>query len=311
MKWIRRLIMLVVLFVILVGVVVFLKLDSVIRSTIESQASSSLNLKTTLGGVSTSLFGGKVGLHQLDVGSPSGFTAPYMLEVGDTNVAVSYGQLRSQPIHVQSITITGPKLVIEQQNGVLNFKKAKDQMPPSEPSTAPKSTSEPMKLIIDDLTVKDAQVIIHPGLPGMSGEITVPVALLNMKNVGSGDGSNNGAAMKDIVMQVITALAGSASGSGGIPDQLKGMLNANVGQVASQLGAEAQKRIASAIPGELGQSLSQAVKDPGSLVKDPGRALQGLIGGGDKGNGATSQPADNIQNKAVDTLQGLLGGKKK
>jgi len=279
MKWIRRLIMLVIVLVILVGVVVYFAVDGIIRRTIESQASSSLNLKTTLGGASLSLIGGKVGLHQLDVGSPQGFTAPNMLEVGDTNVAVSYGQLRSQPIHVQSITITGPKLVIEQENGVLNFKKAMDQMPPSEPSTTPKSSSEPMKLIIDDLIVTDAQVIIHPGLPGMSGEITVPVAKLEMKNVGSGDGSQNGAAMKDVVMQVITALAGSASGSGGIPDQLKGMLNANVGQVASQLGAEAQKRIAAVVPGELGQTLSQAAKDPNSLIKDPGKALQGLLGG--------------------------------
>lgn len=308
MKWIRRIIMLVVLVVILVGVVIYLKLDGIIRSTVETQANSSLNLKTTLGGASLSLFGGKVGLQQLAVGSPDGFTAPHMLEVGETKVAVSYGQLRSQPIHVSSITITGPKLVIEQQNGVLNFKKAMDQMPPSEPSTAPKSTSEPMKLIIDDLTVNDAQVTIRPNLPGMS-DITVPVKSLNMKNVGTGDGAGNGAAVKDVVMQVVTALAGSASGAGGIPDQLKGMLKANVGQVASQLGAEAQKRIAAALPGELGQSLSGAFKDPKSLIKDPGQALQGLVGG-DKGNGATSKPADELKDKAVNTLQGLLGGKK-
>ena len=275
MKWIRRVIMLVVLLVILVGVVVYLKLGSIIRSTVESQANSSLNLKTTLGGATISLLGGKVGLQQLAVGSPDGFSAPHMFEVSDASVAVNYSQLRSQPIHVQAITITGPKLVIEQKDGVLNFKKAMDQMPPSQPSTpAPKSSSEPMKLIIDDLMVKDAQVTIHPNLPGMS-DITVPVALLDMKNIGNGDGAGNGAAVKDVVMQVVTALAGSASSAGGIPDQLKGMLNANVGQVASQLGAEAQKTIGSVVPG----GLSGAIKDPKSLIKDPGQALQGLLGG--------------------------------
>src|SRR6185312_13555305 len=137
-------------------------------------------------------------------------------------------------------------------------KKAMDLMPQSDKS----SQGQSLKLIIDDLKVQDAQVVIRPGLPGLASEITVPVPSIEMKDVGTGEGSQNGAAMKDVVMQVITALAGSASNSSALPDQLKGLLNANVGQVVGQLGAEAQKRIAAAIPGELGKSLSEAIKDP-------------------------------------------------
>ncbi|HEY8748252.1 MAG TPA: hypothetical protein VIM11_09780, partial [Tepidisphaeraceae bacterium] len=271
-------------------------------------------LQTDLGSAALSLFGGKLGLHQLQIASPQGYTAPHMLEVGDTNVEVNYGQLRSTPVHVTSILINKPKLVIEQKDGVFNFKKAMEQMPKSDtPAPKPDSSakSEPLKLIIDDLTVKDADVVIRPNLPGFSSDINVTVPSLTMKNVGSGDGSQNGAAVKDIVMQVISALAANVTNSGGLPDQLKGLLKANVGQVVSQFGAEAQKQIASVVPGDLGQALSAAVKDPNALVKDPGKALQGMLGGNkDSSGNATSQPTDS-KDEATDALKGLLGGKKK
>jgi len=304
-RLIRRIILAIVLLIVIAVVVVFYSLDRIIRSTVQSQASSSLNLTTTLDSASLSLFGGKLDLKQLDIGSPKGFSAPHMLELGDTNVAVNYSQLRGEPIHVASLTLDKPKLVIEQSNGTLNFKKAMDDMPPGD--TTPKDQSKPIKLIIDELKVNDAQVVIRPGLPGMSNEITVPVASISLKNVGTGDGSQNGAAIKDVAMQVITALAGSASGSGSIPNELKGLLNANLGQVISKFGADAQQRIAAAIPGDVGKALSQAVKDPQTLLKDPSKALQGLLGGNN--GGASTQPAD-VKDKAVNALEGLLGGNK-
>jgi hypothetical protein len=314
MKLIRRLLMVAVLLIVVVIGIVFFSLDRIIRSQVSSQATSSLNLQTDLGSAALSLFGGKLGLHQLQIASPQGYTAPHMLEVGDTNVEVNYGQLRSTPVHVTSILINKPKLVIEQKDGVFNFKKAMEQMPKSDtPAPKPDSSakSEPLKLIIDDLTVKDADVVIRPNLPGFSSDINVTVPSLTMKNVGSGDGSQNGAAVKDIVMQVISALAANVTNSGGLPDQLKGLLKANVGQVVSQFGAEAQKQIASVVPGDLGQALSAAVKDPNALVKDPGKALQGMLGGNkDSSGNATSQPTDS-KDEATDALKGLLGGKKK
>jgi hypothetical protein len=87
--------------------------------------------------------------------------------------------------------------------------------------------------------------------------------------------------------------------------EFKQVLNANVGAAIGQLGSEAQKRVAAAIPGELGQSLSKLVSDPQALAKDPSKAVQNLLGGN-----ATSQPGD-AKNQAVNALEGLLGGKKK
>src|SRR5207245_10964009 len=100
-----------------------------------------------------------------------------------------------------------------------------------------------------------------------------------------------------------------------LPVQLRELLKVNVGEVVGRLGAEVQKRIAAAIPGEFGQTLSEAVKDPQSLLKDPGKALQQNLGGllhGAPQTGSTTQPSPEDRAKgAVDQLQGLLGGKKK
>jgi hypothetical protein len=202
-----------------------------------------------------------------------------MFELGDTALSVRYGQLRKDPIHVDSLTLDQPRLVIEQSNGAINFRKAMDLMP----AHAHESSSQPIKLIIDELKVLDAQVVIHPGLPGVQEEIIVPVPSISLRNIGSGGGSQSGAAIKDVAMQVIAALAGSAAESGALPAELKALLHLNVGAVAAKLGAEAQKRIAAAIPGELGNKLSKVVEDPQALAKDPAKVLQrdvsGILGG--------------------------------
>ena len=93
-------------------------------------------------------------------------------------------------------------------------------------------------------------------------------------------------------MVVVTALAARAAESNSVPPQLKAILHLNVGQVAGQLGAEVQKHLATVVPGQLGKQLS--TMDPNKLVKDPGSALEGEVGGilggkkNDSGQPATS-----------------------
>jgi hypothetical protein len=274
MKPLRRTVLVLFSLLVVAGVIAYLGLDRILKTTVEKQSSASLKLSTTLNSARLSLFGGKLNLNRLRIASPQGFSAPHMLELGDTDLAVRYGQLRKDPIHVQSLTLNQPRLVIEQSNGALNFKKAMDRMPASD-----NSAEKPVKLVIDELKMQDALVVIHPGLPGVRQEITVPVPSIALKNVGSGRGSQNGAAIKDVAMVVIAALAGSAAQSGSLPPELKAILQLNVGQVAGKLGVEAQKQIAAAIPGELGNRLGKVAGDPQALAKDPTKVLQGEVGG--------------------------------
>src|SRR4029450_11713860 len=97
-----------------------------------------------------------------------------------------------------------------------NFKQAMDLMPKT--PDKPADQSEPLKLIINELTVKDPVVVVQPGqlnIPGVKlpEEITINIPTIAMKNIGTGEGAQNGAAVKDVVMQVISVMAAHAAKS--------------------------------------------------------------------------------------------------
>ena len=294
------------------GALLWVNINRIVEHTVETQATTQLNLKTELDGAALSLFGGEVNLDDLRIASPQGFQAPQMFTLDNVDVNVKLNELRGDPVRVQSITLDRPKLVVERVGNTFNFKRAMELMP-QQPETPP-DQKEPLRLVIDELTVKDPTVVVRPGqinIPGVTlpEEITVTIPTMSMKNIGTGEGAENGAAVKDVVMQVITAMAANAANSNQLPDQLKDLLNVDVQQVVAGLTAEAQKRIVAAVPGEAGRVLSNIVADPNALVKDPGavigaeagrlreqaqqeaqRRAEGFIGNLTGGRGAATQP---------------------
>src|SRR5207244_4909501 len=114
MKFLKWGILAVVVVVVAALLIVWMNLNGIVRRTVETQGTKQLDVKTTLGGATVSLFGGSLGLKDLQIASPPGYAAPQMLALGKGHAAVSYGQLRQQPVHVQTIELNAPKLVIEQ-----------------------------------------------------------------------------------------------------------------------------------------------------------------------------------------------------
>lgn len=304
------------------GTIVWLNLNRIVKHTVETQSTAQLNLKTELDSAALSVFGGKVSLDDLRIASPQGFQAPQMFRLGGADVAVKLSALRSDPVRVSSITLDRPKLVIERSGNTFNFKRAMELMPRT--PQKPADESRPLKLIIDELTVKDPTVVIRPGqinIPGLKlpEEITVSIPTITMKQIGTGEGAQNGAAVKDVVMQVITAMAAQAANSGQLPEQLKNLLNIDVKQAIAGLTDEARRRLAEALPGDAGRIVSEVLADPNALLKDPGKVIGaqaeqlkqqaqeeaqkrigGLVGGA---TGASSQPATNPVDQAKQGAQ--------
>jgi len=281
LKWIA--LSVVLLIVVVVGIVWFY-LNSIVKHSVETQATASLNLPTTLGGANVSLLGGKVGLNDLQIASPPGFTADRMFKLGGVSVAVNYSDLKQQPIRVTSINIEKPQLVIEQKGGKFNFQALMDQ----ESKAPPADQGEPIKLIINQLAVSGAEVIIRPGIPGLDKDITIPIPRLELKNIGTADGNQNGVAIKEVVGEVVTALTAEASKSDLLPPEVRQLLNLNIAQVAQQLSGEFNKQLG-AISGDVSKALGDITKDPSKAgeslknvqenVKDAGKDLQKNLGG--------------------------------
>jgi uncharacterized protein involved in outer membrane biogenesis len=262
--------------------------NSLLRSAVESQANSSLGVKTTLGAAHLGLFGGTLDLDDLKIGSPAGYKADHMFTLNGLDLGVHYADLRKDPVRIGLITIDKPKAVLEYADGKFNFQALADQLggntPPSD------KQSQPVKLIIDELTVKDAAVEVRH--PMLRSPISVTIPTVTLKQIGNGDGAQNGAAIKDVVAATMSALAASAANSPQLKDlsALTDALKAQAQQALSKVQKELGQQIQS-VTGQLDKRLGDTGLDTGKL-KD-------LTGGKD--------PA-----KAVDDgLKNLLGGKKK
>jgi len=247
-KWI-----VIVVLLLVIGAVAFLyiNLDHIIKQVVETEGTQQLNVPTTLGGVSLQLFKGSLDLSNFAVGSPAGFPAPQMLSLGGLSVDTGgITKLRDQPIHITSIRIDQPKLVIEQSGGKLNVKELVDGLPsqPADQSApAPAASQQPasqsqMKLVIDDLTVADAQVVIHPGIPGVQPEINLVIPAIDIKNIGNADGADNGVAVKDVVLILIKQMTAKAAESNKLPPEVAALLSGNLDAVKEKLTTEAQTR---------------------------------------------------------------------
>ena len=301
-------IVLALIVVIVVGVTIFLmKIDGVIQHVVETQGSKQLNVPTKLGGASLSILGGNLTIKDFSLGSPAGYTAPEMMSLGKAGVTVSYSDLKGTPVKVANIELDKPKLVLEQKGQTFNFKALIDNMPKGDPSTDPqqKTDSEPTKLVIDQLTITGATVVIRPD-PAVIDQLkldekykkdySLTLPTIDMKGIGTGEGNQNGAAIKDVVNQVITTMVAKASDSPDLDPKLKAIMKGDLSAVADVLKGEAKQRIdkevgklsekAGVDVGKVGQDIKSGNTE--DLQKTAGDVLSGL---GKKKQSSTTKPA--------------------
>ena len=295
-KWI----VLIVIVLVVAGVaIVYFNLNSIVRRTVETQATSSLDLKTTLGSARISLLGGSVNLGDLSIASPPGYKAPSMLSLSDAGVRVSLGELRGDPVHVKQITLDSPRIVLEANGPKLNVQAITDRPSKTPPSPTDESKpTEPLKLIIDEFIVTNAQVALRPGvsIPGVKEEYALTLPSFTMRNIGNAEGNQNGAAIKDIVVLFLSDVAAKAADSDQLPPELKQLLSLNVDQLKAKVGQELNKQIGNVtkdlekkLPGDMGKQVGDVLQN-----KDSGKALEkgvgDLLGGSkDKKKDATTK----------------------
>lgn len=281
MKWIRRIVLGTLLLIAIVVVIVSLSLDAIVRAAIERQATASLGVTTTLASAKLSIFGGQVNLNDLEVASPPSFASPKIFTLDGIGVAVAYGQLTGSPVHISQIVIDHPTLVIEQAGLKLNLQALMDQMPQT-PTTSSGQPTQPTKLIIDELDLNNATVTFMPGIPGLSVSTPVTIPSLTLKNIGNGDGNQNGAAIKEVVLQTATALAASAANAADLPPEVKALLAGGLGNLSKQLGSNFDQQFQS-LAGSLTKNLPANTQN--LIQNNANNAIQQLFGGsGKKGN---------------------------
>jgi len=134
--------------------------------------------------------------------------------------------------------------------------------------------------------VSNATVSFIPGFPGMSNKQDINVPLMSLKNVGNADGAQNGVAMKEVLMQVMTGLAATAGQSNQLPPAVRTALSLGLGGVSHGLQGNFTQQFGGAIGG-LGQNFQGQLQN--TLQGGVTQGLGGLLGG-KKPKNATSMP---------------------
>jgi hypothetical protein len=279
--FIKLVVALIVLLIIGV-VVLYLSLDSIVKKTVEVEGTQQLHVTTSLDSVSLGLTKGTVDLKGFALGSPAGFTAPKMMSVGELNVnSGGISNLRSKPVHIISIDIQNPVLVVEQQGEKLNFKAMMDSLPSSpDTNSAPAAPGDQTKYVIDSLAVNGGDVQMNLNLPIAKKNFDVKLPAFSMKNLGNEDGKMQGIAIKDIVTAVLTQMVDNATKDAGLPPMASDLMKGNLAGVQDKLTGAAQQKLSKFIPPQAGNALNGLLGKPDAngQKQDPVKGLLQNLG---------------------------------
>jgi hypothetical protein len=131
---------------------------------------------------------------------------------------------------------------------------------------------------------------IGDALKGLKQEYVLSIPDLALQNVGTGEGNQNGAEVKEIVTLLVSELSSKATQSEQLPPELRQLLSMNVADITNlakqKLGEEVNKHLGKVtdemkakLRPEAAQAVEGILKDPGAALKDPGKAIEQGLGG--------------------------------
>ncbi|MFQ5930568.1 MAG: hypothetical protein ACE5MK_12805, partial [Acidobacteriota bacterium] len=206
------------LFVLIVGgvVVMYMSLNSIIRSAVETYGPEVTKTEVKLGGVNVSPFTGSASLSNLLIGNPEGYKAPSAFKLGALRMSVDVGSLRSDKIVIHDIVITAPEITYEPGPGGNNLKVIQKNATGftgggGKEAKGAQGEGGETKVVIDRLRVEKPRLNVRA--PQLKGEtLILELPDVEMKDIGKqGDGASFGEVveliMKDVNSKTAKAVA--------------------------------------------------------------------------------------------------------
>ncbi len=273
-KMVKKLgIALVVLIVLIGGGLYFFlsNLDEIVRNAVEKAGTRATGVEVTLGKVALALGDGKASLGDLNVANPAGFDTEYAFNLGDISVSLDLGSLQSNPIVINEIVVTSPKVIYELGDGGSNIDKIQSNVESfskevggaggTSTSSADDSAGDGTKVIINNLYIRGADVSVSaPFLKGEKMGTSIPE--IHLTDIGKDSG---GATPGEVAAKVLDSLTSRVQG------------------VVSNLNLDDLKNAATkAVEGAAGEAtkaLEGAGGSAGGALEGATKGLKGLLGG--------------------------------
>jgi hypothetical protein len=203
----------VVLLVVGVGIL-YLSLNRMIRSVVETYGPRATKSEITLGSVNVSPFSGNASLSNLIVGNPEGFKAPNALTLGAMRVSLDVNSVMSDTVAIREIVITAPEITYEvgpRGSNLAVLQKNVEEYTgdgPSESAQPPAQTGR-KQVSIDRLRIEKARLLVR-AVPLQGEPVTVALPDIELKDIGKGSQGTSMAAVVEKVLEEISRHAAKA-----------------------------------------------------------------------------------------------------
>ena len=240
MKWIIRIVVVLVVLVFLLGAALWFgwsQLGSLVKFGIEKVTPPVVQASVTVQQVKLSIFSGVGAIEGFEIGNPKGFSGPYAVRIGRAEVALDTKSVSTEKIVLQHIHINDPEINLEAGLGGTNLQHiannaknfAAQQTPHSDKGeatpAAPAADSKPAKPIkfqVNELLITGAKLSASVAgvVPGAEAKLTLPEIRLN--NIGSDGAGISPAELTALIFSHISTEAAKASASGSLKNLLHG-----------------------------------------------------------------------------------------
>ena len=255
---ILRIILLIVLLIVLLLIVGFnLFANSLLKTAIETAATSALKVKVSLGSINLSILGGKISLENLLIDNPQGYQNPRLLELKKASVSVDIKSLLSDTVKIKEIIFDGVNLTMEQRGiSSNNLQDVINALPSGAKQAAGQQQQQPggKKLVINNLEISNVAVKVKLlPVPGKSDTVTLKLAPIVMKDLGTDS-------KMDIAMlsgRILTAIAEGVvkQGTDLLPKEMTDTMKSTLSKTRELVSEEGKKVI------ESGKDLGKGITD--------------------------------------------------
>ena len=176
-RWIKVVLAVAALGLVILAVVPFLVNADSFRPQIESQLSSSLNRKVTLGHLSLSLLTGSLLAENISIADDSSLSSTPFLEAKKLDLGIELGQLLfHRSVRITEFKVDSPAIhLIHLENGTWNFSSMGSS------AATPATGSSVPDLLVDEFVIKDGSATVAT-IPAAGNPITCTAINLTVKH---------------------------------------------------------------------------------------------------------------------------------
>ncbi len=231
----------IVLCIIILALVLWVVLYSLggylLKTGIETAGTKALGVPVEVGDVQLSILKGTIGITDLVVKNPPGYTHKDLLVLGQCTISADVGTLLSDVVRVKELKLDNLNLTLEQKMLSNNLQDVIGSLKGKKAETGEPSGK---KLHIDMLEINGISIKVKLlPIPGKADTVNLNLAPIRMKNLGSDNKLDAGILAGKIMLAVAEGIA--EQGVEVLPAQMVNTMKSTLGKTISVGKAAAEK----------------------------------------------------------------------